>query len=322
LAAAERVSRTTGRGRVLSFRLTRLFCSRLALLQYAHSRWPCTIKPFYSIRTGLVEIVAADCPDCGPGARIRGRQVLSYSPEDRAGRIIFLIGSRTRHLKNFLARIVFLNEVAVLLVRGRSGRAIERSTTRSIFFLEPLRGKVPLLSTNPWLKKRNCYPFWRRSRAVPRFEEFVNYSIPAVTRRVTMDFLVELNQRIQREIRYVIPPWSQECRLQGRRWNCAPVSWPRLGLAAVAGATPISGWRARLCFGAYLIQLRPDEKAAWKGPEGPDIGFHRPGTPWAEVYLPGAGWVRLDATSRPADGRRPHPRSRDARFRFFGPAAG
>ena len=156
------------------------------------------------------------------------------------------------------------------------------------FFLDPVAERIPF-AYDPKLAAE-LSPYLRKDEAAPAFGAFL--AAVDLTPRPALDFLVALNLRVSRAVRYVIRlehgVQSPEETLTLGNGSCRDSAWL---LVQVLRHT---GLAARFVSG-YLIQLRPDVKAA-NGPAGASQDFtdlHA----WCEVYLPGAGWIGLDPTS-------------------------
>ena len=160
------------------------------------------------------------------------------------------------------------------------------------FFLEPSAEVYPF-AYEPALKKELA-PFMELPAPTPKLLAMVDELLEAYLTKGarTIDFLVEVNQRVQKHVRYTI-------RLE------PGVQTPEETLTKASGSCRDSGWllvevfrsmgfAARFVSG-YSMQLKPDQKAL-DGPSGVEVDtvdLHA----WAEVFLPGAGWIGLDPTS-------------------------
>jgi len=188
---------------------------------------------------------------------------------------------------NYLARLVFTEPTTEFFVE------VDLVAEMAIFnpfdfFLEPYAEKFPFAYDSA--TARDLRPYLETEALTPSLEKWLSAVSKEPLR--TIDFLINLNRRIRDEIGYVIrmEPGVQTCEqtLTLGTASCRDSAWllvqilRNLGL----GARFVSG---------YLIQTVPDVKPL-EGPVGASSDFtdlHA----WAEVYLPGAGWVGLDPTS-------------------------
>ncbi len=187
----------------------------------------------------------------------------------------------------YLARVVFPEPVHFLSVEV--DLVAEMTVINPFdFFLEPYADKFPFVYEDAL--GRELIPYLARETVGPRLRAWLD-GVDLTPLR-TVDFLVNLIQRLAGGIHYLIrmEPGIQACEetLTLASGSCRDSAWLLVQILRHLGLA------ARFVSG-YLIQLKPDVKPL-DGPEGPREDFtdlHA----WAEVYLPGAGWIGLDPTS-------------------------
>ncbi len=192
---------------------------------------------------------------------------------------------------NFEARLVFLKPAKELVVE------VDLVADMTVinpfdFFLEEDAKLFPFAYA-PALK-RDLTPYLQPAAFGPKFAAFVEKarSTIATSGKKVIDVLVDLNQHVNRTLRYdirmepgVFPP---EETLERGHGSCRDFAWLLVQVARQLGLA------ARFVSG-YSIQLRADERPL-TGPAGVErdsADLHA----WAEIFLPGAGWVGFDATS-------------------------
>ena len=156
------------------------------------------------------------------------------------------------------------------------------------FFVESYAEHYPFAYSPQLLKELT--PYLEITEDGPRLRQWL--SGVDRSRQEVNTFLVDLNKRLERDIDYTIrmEPGIQTCEetLDKALGSCRDTGWLLVQILRHLGLA------ARFVSG-YLVQLMPDEKPL-EGPAGTDHDFtdlHA----WAEVYIPGAGWLGLDPTS-------------------------
>ena len=188
---------------------------------------------------------------------------------------------------NFVARAVFPEKAELF---GVHVRLVADMTVINPFdfFVEKYAEDYPFRYDA--LLRKELEPYFELSENGPRLLRWVA-GVDRSTCRI-QDFLVNLNQQLQHAIDYTIrlDPGIQTCEetLDKALGSCRDTGWLLVQILRHLGLA------ARFVSG-YLVQLTADVKAL-DGPSGPEQDFtdlHA----WAEVYVPGAGWLGLDPTS-------------------------
>jgi len=188
---------------------------------------------------------------------------------------------------NYLARIVFPEKVKEFGIEVELIADLV-SINPFDFFVDEYAEAFPFQYKKEL--KTELAPYLEVTEKGKKLKKFIK-SLDLKKRKIN-DFLVYLNMEIYKYLNYTVrlEAGVQTCEvtLDKKLGSCRDYAWlfvqvlRRLGLAARF----VSG---------YLVQLKADEKSL-DGPSGPEEDFtdlHA----WTEVYLPGAGWVGLDATS-------------------------
>jgi uncharacterized protein (DUF2126 family)/transglutaminase-like putative cysteine protease len=207
--------------------------------------------------------------------------ILSYSlevtPADR------LLSWQFDPLANHVARVIFPGRTNEFVVDVKL--VAELAPVNPFDFV-----MVPGAATMPFEYAedvaRDLEPYLLCEEPGPLLEEFVGSL--AVQGQPTVSFLVGLNARLRDEIGYTtrFEHGVQSCEetLELGTGSCRDTAWLLVQLCRQLGLA------ARFVSG-YLVQLANEDDPTSPAEDSADLHA------WAEVYLPGAGWIGMDPTS-------------------------
>ena len=213
---------------------------------------------------------------------------------------------------NWVGRFVFRGKTAALWLTVDLQAEIARVNPFD-FFLEPYAESWPFAF--PHDLREDLAPFLNAEPAGPNLKELVR-SLPR-DQQNTVDFLVVLNRRLRHLIRYVTRleggVQTPEETLASGTGSCRDTAWLLVQVLRHAGLP------ARFVSG-YLVELASEAAPPARDAEGggDSAALHA----WAEVYLPGAGWIGLDPTSGLLCGEGHLPLAATPHYRSAAPVTG
>ena len=189
-------------------------------------------------------------------------------------------------LSNQVARVIFPNKTAEFTVDVRLVADLTPYNPFE-FLLEPGVETYPFAYTTE--QSINLSPYLYPLPVGAELKKFLDGV--SVQSQGTVNFLVGLNQRVREQIAYTtrMEHGVQTCdqTLGLGSGSCRDSAWLLVQVLRNLGLA------SRFVSG-YLIQLAEDEPSMdAPGPKVDTTDLHA----WAEVFLPGAGWIGLDATS-------------------------
>ncbi|GAB3880842.1 hypothetical protein GCM10028825_01060 [Spirosoma agri] len=188
---------------------------------------------------------------------------------------------------NFIARIDFAEATQAMSIKVEITALLEPVNPFD-FFLDTYAESFPFQYEDQL--RKDLAPYLEITEDGPLLNQWIQQIDQ--TKQGTINFLIDLNRRVNQAIEYTtrLQPGVQtpEETLLQAIGSCRDSAWLLVQILRHVGLA------ARFVSG-YLAQVFPDaaDQDDPSNPKENSLALHA----WAEVYVPGAGWLGLDATS-------------------------